>query len=301
MMLTVTRNPVFDALVFVEPLQLYAKNIVRAKHTFTAGKGLNVSKALSALGIETTAVGFVGRGDLEVYRRTLESRGIQLAVTAVAATRMNLKFIESDTSRETKTNEVGVPVTEAELVEFRQSFREHLPGAEWVVMSGSVAPNVPVTIYGELIREIAGRGVRSLLDTSGELLRTAVAECAFALRLNRAELSQLVASELNSIGALVDAAQSFLSYGSEVVVVSLGAKGALLVHRSRRWLAQPPPLRAVNAVGAGDVMTAGVIDGWRRGLALPDIWRWATALASASVLALESGAVDFQTARELEK
>jgi hypothetical protein len=109
-------------------------------------------------------------------------------------------------------------------------------------MSGSVAPNVPVTIYGELIREAAARGVRSLLDTSGELLRTAVAECPFALRLNRAESSQLVARELNSIDALVDAAQSFLSYGFAVVVVSLGAK------------------RAVDAVGAGDVMTARETD-----------------------------------------
>jgi 1-phosphofructokinase len=106
---------------------LYAKNIVRAKHTFTAGKGFNVSKALSALGIETTAVGFVGRGDLEVYRRTLESGGIQLAVTPVAATRTNLKLIESDTGRETETNEVGVPVTEAELSSFANHFASISP------------------------------------------------------------------------------------------------------------------------------------------------------------------------------
>ena len=104
-----------------------------------------------------------------------------------------------------------------------------------------------------------------------------------------------------SLDDIACAAQKLLALGSEMVVISLGAEGAMLAHASGCWFAQPPPLHARNPIGAGDVMSAGLIDGWRRGLALPDMVRWATALASASVLTLESGAVEVATARELEK
>ncbi len=301
MILTVTLNPVFDALVVLERLNLHGKNIIREKHTFPAGKGYNVSKALAALGLETTAIGFLGRDDVDLYRRTVGARGVRLDVTPIAATRTNLKVIEQETGLETELNDTGVPVTEAELADLRVRLRKHLPQSEWLVLSGSLAPNVPLTIYAELVREANAQGVRSLLDTSGDFLRAAVSECPRVLRINRAELAELTGGQVGPLDQVAHAARQALSCGSEYVNVSLGPEGAVLAHCSGCWHAHPPQLRVVNAVGAGDVMSAGLVDAWQRGLEPPEALRWATALASASVLTLETGEVDVATAREVEK
>jgi tagatose 6-phosphate kinase len=301
MILTVTLSPVLDALVYLDQLRLHAKNIVREKYTFAGGKGFNVAKALGALGIETTALGFVGRADIELYRNALETRGARLGAIPIAATRTNIKLIEKDTGRDTEINEVGVTVTEAELVDFWQAMRAQLSHAEWVVMSGSLAPNVPTDIYAQLTREAAARGVGTIVDTSGDCLRAALSAKPSVLRINRAELCEWSERDVQSLNELVGAAQALLAMSSDMVVVSHSAEGGMLAHATGCWLAQPPPLAARNPIGGGDVMCAVVIDGWRRGLALPELLRWATALASASVLTLESGAVELALARELEK
>ncbi len=301
MILTVTLNPALDRLLFVEGLKWHEKNIVRETHTSLSGKGFNVAKTLAALSIDTTALGFVGLADLELYRRTLESPHIHLSLVSIAATRTNTKIIEVDKDQETEINERGAVVLPKELEQLRHSYSEHIAHAEYVTLSGSVAPGVPTTIYAEWVTEAARHNVRAMVDASGESLRAAIEVHPFALRLNRWELQEAMGRKLLSVNDSVAAAKSLRERGIEFVVVSFGAEGALLAHQTGTWFAHVPRLRAVNAMGCGDVMSAGLVDGWLRGDGLDAVLRWATALASASVLTLESGAVDISTAKELER
>ncbi len=300
MILTTTLNPAFDALLYVPHLQWRAKNIISTRRTYVAGKGFNVARALAALGLETTALGLIGRADIGTFARSLEPRGVRLIAIPIASTRTNLKVVELETGFETELNEPGASVDAGRLDEFRQEFRRQLDAAEWVVMSGSVAPGITPNIYAELIDQARERRVRTLLDTSGELLRLGAPAHPTVLRINRAELVELAGMELESEQAAADAASSLLIGGTSLVVVSLGHKGALLANADGRWLARPPELRAVNALGAGDVMSAGIIDGCRRKLPGHEMLRWATALASASVLTEETGHVELATAREVQ-
>ncbi len=131
MILTLTLNPALDALVFLEHLQWHAKNIAVQKNLFVSGKGFNVAKALTALGLPVTGIGFVGRADVPLYERELKARGIRLAITPIGATRTNLKLIERDTGLETEVNEPGVAVRAGELDSLRQSLTAHLTDADW--------------------------------------------------------------------------------------------------------------------------------------------------------------------------
>ena len=163
MILTVTLNSALDRLVFVENLRWREKNIAIETRTFTSGKGFNVAKALAALAIETTALGFVGRADLDLYRRRFELREVRLLPVPIAATRTNIKIIETDRDQETEVNERGATILPDELEQLRHSYREFVSRAEFVTMSGSIAPGVPETIYADLVREDA-RHVRDTLD-----------------------------------------------------------------------------------------------------------------------------------------
>ncbi len=300
MILTLTLNPALDALVFLDHLQWHAKNIVVQKNLFVSGKGFNVAKALSALGIPVTAIGLVGRADIPLYERDLGARGIRLAITPIAETRTNHKLIERDTGLETEINEPGVPVSGTELSSLRQALAARLDEAEWLVLSGSVAPGIPPTIYYDLIKQAARAQVHTLLDSSGEFLRAGIRAYPTVIRINRAELSEATGLEIDSGEGMAEAARGLLTGGTETVLVSLGKEGALLVNSQGGWIAQPPRLNVVNAIGAGDVMAAGLVEAWQRGLEAASLLRRATALACASVLTLESGDVDRRVAHELE-
>jgi len=300
MILTVTLNPALDRLMFVQDLKWHEKNIVRETRTFVSGKGFNVAKALAALSIETSALGFVGLADLELYKETLEPRHVQLALVPIAATRTNTKIIEADTDQETEINERGATVLPQELEELRRSYGELLAHAEYVILSGSIAPGIPGTIYAELVALAARHNARAMVDASGDALRAAIEAHPFALRINHWELQELMGRKLTAVDDCIVPARSLLERGVEFVAVSFGGEGALLAHQTGTWFAHAPRLKVVNAIGSGDVMSAGLVDGWRRGEELDKVLRWATALASASVLTLESGAVDITTAKELE-
>ncbi len=300
MILTLTLNPALDALVFIEHLQWHAKNIVQQKELFASGKGFNVSKGLAAVGLPNTAVGFAGRADIPLFERALGAQGVRLALTPISATRTNLKLIERDTGLETELNEPGVAVTSGEFDALRQSLRTLLRASEWLILSGSVAPGIPTNIYDSLIREAAAAGVNTLLDSSGDSLRAGLAAHPTIVRINRAELNEATGIETDSAEGLALAASELLTRGIELVLVSFGQEGAIVAHAHGRWVAQPPRLSTLNAVGAGDVMSAGAVEAWQRGLEPPSLLRSATALASASVLTLEPGQVDRRVARELE-
>ena len=300
MILTVTLNPALDRLVFVENLKWREKNIAVETQTFTSGKGFNVAKALGVLAVETTALGFVGLADLDMYKQRLESRYVHLSLVPIAATRTNIKIIEKDRNQETEVNERGATVLPDELERLRHAYLDHVSHAEYVTMSGSIAPGVPKTVYAELVQEAAHHNVRTIVDASGESLHAAIEARPFALRLNHWELQEVMGRELPSVDERIAAAKVLLERGIECVVVSFGAEGALLAHRSGIWYAHVPRLQVVNAIGSGDVMSAGLVYGWLRGDAPEVVLRWATALASASVLTLESGAVDVTIAKELE-
>lgn len=299
MILTVTLNPALDRLVFVENLHWHEKNIALETHTFACGKGYSVAKALAALGIDTIALGFVGFADIDFYKRALESRGIHLAIVPIAATRTNIKLIERDKGRETEINERGVAVLPDQLEQLRHSYSAQVAQVQFVILSGSLAPRVPPTFYAELVTEARRHNIRSLVDTSGEPLGPAMQTHPYVLRLNRWELEEVTGRPLLSNEDRIEAAKSLLGKGTEYVAVSFGADGALLIHATGSWIAHTPQVQVVNAIGSGDVMSAGLADGLLRGDA-PDVTlRWATALATASVITLESGVVDIGAARNL--
>ena len=300
MILTVTLNPALDRLVFVENLKWREKNVATKTYTFTSGKGFNVAKALGALATETTALGFVGRADLDLYKQRLESRYVRVTLVPIAATRTNIKIIEMDRNQETEVNEVGAQVLPDELESLRHDYLEHVSHAEFVTLSGSIAPGVPKTIYADLVRQAAQQPVRALVDASGESLRAAIEARPFALRLNHWELQEFMGRDLPTVDDSIAAAKSLLERGIGFVAVSFGGEGALLAHQTGIWFAHVPRLQVVNAIGSGDVMSAGLVYGWLRGNVPEDVLRWSTALASASVLTLESGSVDVTTAKELE-
>jgi 6-phosphofructokinase 2 len=159
------------------------------------------------------------------------------------------------------------------------------PAPEYVVVSGSLPPGVPDDFYAQVVRRERERGARVVVDSAGVPLRLAAREGAYLLKPNLRELESVVGRELLTEGDQEAAAREVLAHGpNDVVVVSLGAGGALLATRAATIRFRAPTVRIQSRVGAGDSMVAGIVHGLVRGDAIEAAMRLGIAAGAAAVM-----------------
>ena len=123
-----------------------------------------------------------------------------------------------------------------------------------------------------------------MLDTSGAALKQAGLGI-YLLKPSLRELSDLTAQEIRTERDEEYAVQQIIAQGRcEIVVLSLGAQGALLATAAgcERFVAIP--VEARSTVGAGDSMLAGIVLGLSRGLLVRDAVRFGMAAGAAALL-----------------
>jgi 1-phosphofructokinase family hexose kinase len=291
MIITVTPNPALDRTLTVPAIVF--DEMVRATESRLDldGKGVNVSKALAALGVSTLIMGFAGGAAGEQLERGLAAQGYSAAFTRVAGeTRTNTIIIDAESRRYVKANEAGPTVSPIELEAFFEQARAHLrPGDTWI-LSGSLPPGAPADFYARLVELVQAGGARALLDTSGAALRHGIAARPFLAKPNADEAAELIGQALTSDADMFHGAEYFLAQGVELVALSLGAEGLLLATRGMAVRARPPHVEAQNPVGAGDALLAGIAWALERGLALPVVARWGVASGTAAAMRHGTGA-----------
>jgi 6-phosphofructokinase 2 len=166
----------------------------------------------------------------------------------------------------------GSPVTNAEWMAVLDYVNQQ-SGIKYIIASGSLPPGVPVDFFARLATIAKKKNARLIADTSGEALKEVVAVGLFMIKPNQGELSSLYGEEDLSAESLVTAARSIIKdHGTEAIVISLGAEGAMLVTATEQVQVKPPAVTVQSTVGAGDSMVAGMV--W----ALSQNWDWPAVL-----------------------
>ena len=298
MIVTVTPNPVLDRTLTVP--RILFDEMIRAKAVRLdwGGKGFNVSRALKALGAASLAMGFVGGATGQMLERGLGDMGIATDLVHIAEeTRTNTVISDADTQRYIKVNEVGPTVRGEEMVAFIGRARARVrPGDLWV-LSGSLPPGLPHDFYAQLASVVQRGGAKALLDSSAEPLRQGCLASPYLVKPNAVEAAQMTSQAINSVGDALSAAEFFLRQGIQFVALSLGADGLLLAWQRRAVWAKPPCVRALNPVGAGDALLAGVVWALEQQLPREEMARWGAAAGTAA--AMRAG-VDVGTRSEVQ-
>ncbi len=285
MIVTVTPNPALDRTLTVP--EIVFDEMVRASDSRLDldGKGVNVSKALRSLGTTAVMIGFAGGMAGEILERGLGKLGYTTSFTHVAGeTRTNTIIIDAAANRYVKANEPGPTLRPDELAAFFAQARARLaPGDTWI-LSGSLPPGAPVGFFAQLVELIQARGARALLDTSGEPLRLGCAARPYLVKPNADEAQALSREPIDSDAAARRAATFFLDQGIELVALSLGAEGLLLATHGQSARARPPQVRALNPVGAGDALLAGIAWALEQRLGLAELARWGVASGTAAAM-----------------
>ena len=282
---TVTLNPAIDQTVRVANFR--PNRVNRGQEiTFNAsGKGVNVASFLADYGYEITVTGYLGQTNAGIFERFLASKGIEDRFVRIPGnTRINVKVVDELNQQTTDINMPGQTPPAEELNTILTTVEQLADTCDWFVLSGSLPPRVPATIYATMITRLKQRNKQVVLDTSGEALRVGIQAGPTIVKPNIEELQQLARATLTSQAEIQQAAHQLLNDDVKLVVVSMGRQGSMLVEAATTLLAVPPPVTVKKTFGAGDAMVAGLVIAQIEGLSLADCGRLATA-CSAGVIA----------------
>ena len=286
MIITLTLNPCVDAGSRVPHVVPDHKLRCEAPHYEAGGGGINVSRAIRRLGGETRAVYPSGGLYGKMLEQLLAEEGVpHQAVPIQGLTRENLIVEEESTGQQFRFNMPGPRLSEAEGQACLRAVEPLLGPGDYLVASGSLPPGVPADFYARAAAMGQRKGARVIVDTSGEALRRAAGSGVYLLKPNVRELQELTGQEIRNETQLKDAAQRFIAEEqSEVVVISLGAGGALLVSRQGCEYFRSPTVPIVSKVGAGDSMVAGIVLSLSRGQGLRPAVQFGVAAGAAAVM-----------------
>jgi len=252
------------------------------------GGGINVARAMTRLGVDVTALWSCGgRPGRELGERLDAERVVHETIAIEGETRVNFTASEARSGQQYRFDMPGPDLTQAEYQRWLHRVATLTQDASYLVLSGSLPPNAPLDFYAQLIAA-APRRVRIVLDACEEALVYALRKGVFLLKPNLRELSRLVGTEELTGDREVEAAASQLidTGRAQLVAVSLGRAGAMLVSAGVSLRVHAPTVRARSTIGAGDSMLAGLLTGLLRELPLHDALRLGVAAGSAATMAV---------------
>lgn len=284
MILTLTLNPALDKSTEMEKLVPEKKMRCKQLRIEPGGGGINVSKAITGLGGKTVAIFPSGGNNGRLIEKMLEEEKVPFQTIAVQEeTRENFVATELSTNKQYRFVMPGHSLDRSHL----DQCMELIAGmkAQFLVVSGSLPPGVQPDFFGELAALCKSKNIKLIVDTSGEPLKKALEKGVYLLKPNLSELCSLVGKDFLELSEIDDAALQVLHRSDcQVVVVSMGPSGAMLVTRElkRRFIA--PQVKKLSTVGAGDSMVAGMVWMLDSGKPLEEAVRFGIACGTAATM-----------------
>jgi 1-phosphofructokinase len=283
-------NPAIDETVRIDGFQVNTVNRGRSMQFHAGGKGVNVASFLADSGYSVIVTGFLGEENAAIFEQFFARKRITDACVRLPGdTRISVKIVDELNHQTTDINMPGLAPSVEALARLHDTIEQIVADCDWFVLSGALPPGVPDTLYATIIERLRQRGKKVVLDTSGTALHHGVLAHPTIVKPNLAELQELAGFLLDDEEAIERAAHSLLdNMGIELVVVSMGERGALFVEQDTTLLAVPPSVSVKSTVGAGDAMVAGLIAAKIQGLNLTGCARLASAYALGRITQIGS-------------
>lgn len=275
---TVTLNPAIDQTVHIPNFTIGEVNRIAEQQSDAGGKGVNVASFLSHMGHQVAATGILGLDNTGIFDTLFARQGIaDHFVRLPGATRVNLKIVDPVSQDVTDINAPGLAHSDAAISDLQKEIDGIVEaGAKTVVLAGSLPAGMPATIYRDLTAHIKAKGCQVVLDASGPSFAAALEAAPDVIKPNIDELGELVGRKLSTEREVVEAARQATGGRVALIVVSMGADGAIFIAGNDVLRAIPPKAVVRSTVGAGDAMVSGIIDAQSRGKSLADMARLAT-------------------------
>lgn len=271
-------------------VQLAAGSVHRADWAAhrAGGKGVNFSRALSALGGSSLSLGFAGghAGRFVVDEMSRERLDSHFAWFQ-GETRRCITVLAAGQEDGTVILDPGGEIPGHAVDELFALLDEHIHDASVCVMTGSLNPGVPETFYRDAIQRLRGRHVTVCVDASGAALQHAMEAPPDIVKVNRQEFLEFVGEQALTMKTLQSEFQKLSNAGLRALIVTDGADGAFVfsIESEPALVRTLSTERVVSSIGAGDTFLAGFVRGLETADSIAAAARLGSAAAAASLTA----------------
>ena len=282
--LTITLNPALDKSSKVDRIIPEQKLMCTSTHIDAGGGGINVAKAIHRLGGKVNALFTAGGYSGEVLQQLIQAENIpHTCIPTQNNTRENTIIVEKSTNFQYRFGMQSTAISPTDIQNILTKIKEST--ASIIVISGSIPIGTPVEIYNEIAQIATKKNAKCIVDTSGEALESVYKENIYLLKPNLQELYKLAKVDALEIHEVDDVARELLHKSKcEMIAVSLGSQGAIIVTKNHCEHLPAPPVHKKSTVGAGDSMVGGMVWALAHKKTLSQVLRWGVACGAAATM-----------------
>jgi 6-phosphofructokinase 2 len=283
---TLTMNPAIDKSAQVNQIEPDKKLRCQEPVFTPGGGGINVARAIHNLGGEAKAIYPAGGPTGDMLEQLLEKENIhQYRVKTKNWTRENVSIIEETTNNQYRFEMPGAPLNEHETAQSLETFLKESQAADFLVASGSLPEGVPDDFYAKLAKKTQGTHPKLIIDTSGQSLKKLKGSGVFLLKPNLREFREFTGLKLLSEEDQKQAGRELVNNGTcEVLVLSLGPDGVLLVTHDFQIRFRSPKVAVKSRIGAGDSTVAGIVLGLTQDMDLKEAVMFGISCGASTVM-----------------
>jgi 6-phosphofructokinase 2 len=284
---TLTINPAVDVSTTVRGVTPIHKLRCGTARRDPGGGGINVARVVKRFGADVLPIYPVGGPIGQLLHHLVEQEGVRsLTIPIRQDTREDFTVLDETTGEQYRFVLPGPYLSEGEWRACLDAVTSLGGSSGFVVASGSLPPGVPEDFYGRLGEALRDSGKRIIVDASGPALKGALNAGVYLVKPSLREMRELVGASLESEDDCIAASRSLVDAGrAEVVALTLGHYGALLITRDVVLRANALPIKPVSTVGAGDSFLGAMVARLAADHGIEDAFRHGVAAGSAAVLA----------------
>ena len=264
--ITVGLCPSWDTVCRFDGIDWGEHKTVSSADSRPAGKALNISRALAWMGEKNIAAGLWGRDDFQQMAEAMQPLEglVKIKMTAAqGGTRRNITVVDTVNNREMHLRNRSELASKSSLRKLEVDLKAIVKKDSVCVFAGAMPEDEFVADVIRIIKSCRQHGAEIVVDTNGDALKRILDTGAVRMiKPNVEELRELLGEQVtDSPAALVRAGRKLLDK-VEVVVISRGKKGGVVVTKKGAWQGRcAGRSRVLSTVGCGDFMLAGFLKG----------------------------------------
>lgn len=277
-------SPAWQQILEVDSLHIGEVNRCQSAHWCASGKVINVGIALQHLSVPSETIFPAGGHVRKLIEADLKLLNVPYHVLEQQnPTRICTTVLDQSSGQTTELVENALSISENELHEFSIEYNRSISKAIIVVLTGSLPKGTPATFYHDLL---AVTDCPVILDARGSELEAALSQKPFLVKPNLEELERTLSRSLSSTKDLIEGMQEINRRGANWVVISQGKEALWATSGNQVFRFTPPSITAVNPIGCGDSLAAGIASGLYQDWTVPKAIRWGMAAATDNLTQL---------------
>ena len=256
---TITLNPAFDIHCRIDNFIPYHENLAQVTERDAGGKGVNISRALTANGVENTALLVLGEETAEGFRKCLAVDNISSYNIVIPGRIRENITIHTEGADETRISFPGFSTDAGLLQRADNALDALLEEQTYVTFTGRVPDGIGMVAVKDFLHRLKNRGANIIVDSRSFERQDLIDVKPWLIKPNQEEASHYFGREIPSFEAAREAARELHQAGIDNVMISLGAQGALLVCEQGDFVATAPRIKTISTIGAGDSSIAGFL------------------------------------------